>query len=300
MMNFIEEHRESYGVESICAMLPVAPSTYYEHRRRQLEPERRPAREKRDEALCVEIQRVWDTNFGVYGAEKVWRQLGREGIQVARCTVERLMKNLGLRGAIRGPAFKVTTVPDESAERPSDLVERDFSASKPNQLWVADITYVPTRTGFAYVAFVTDVFSRCIVGWRVSSSLRSDLALDALEQAVHARGPEQGLVHHSDRGAQYLSIRYSERLTNAGIARSVGSVGDSYDNAMAETINGLYKAELIWRRGPWRNIEEVELATLEWVDWFNHRRLLGPLGFVPPAEFEAEYYRRQEAPPRAA
>ncbi len=300
MIGFIEEHREEYGVEPICASLPIAPSTYYEHRRRRLEPERRPARAKRDEELSPEVQRVWDDNFGVYGAEKVWRQLVREGFVVARCTVERLMRGLGLRGAVRGRAFKVTTVADESAHRPSDLVQREFSATRPNQLWVADITYVATWTGFVYVAFVIDVFSRRIVGWRVSRSLRSDLALDALEQALHARSPDDGLIHHSDRGVQYLSIRYTERLAEAGIEGSVGSVGDSYDNALAETINGLFKTEVIWKQGPWRAAEDVEFATLEWVDWFNNRRLLGPLGFVPPAEFEADYYRCQDVQVRAA
>lgn len=261
MIDFIEEHREEYGVESICASLPVAPSTYYEHRRRRREPERRPERAKRDDELRPAVQRVWNDNFRVYGAEKVWRQLVREGVAVARCTVERLPRELGLRGAVRGRAFKRTTVPDESAHRPADLVEREFTATRPNQLWVADITYVATWAGFVYVAFVTDVFSRRIVGWRVLRSLRSDLALDALEQALHARAPEDGLVHHSDRGVQYLSIRYTERLAEAGIEGSVGSVGDSYDNALAETINGLFKTEVIRKSGPWRSVEDVEFAT---------------------------------------
>jgi putative transposase len=292
MINFIEEHAREYGVESICAVLPIAPSTYYEQRTRRLDPERRPERHKRDDELRREIRRVYDSNFAVYGAEKVWRQLGREGVQVARCTVERLMREMGLQGAVRGRAFKVTTVADESAERPSDLVQREFAATRPNQLWVADITFVATWAGFAYVAFVIDVFSRRIVGWRVSRSLRSDLALDALEQALWARPDCNGVVHHSDRGCQYLSIRYTERLAEAGVVASVGSVGDSYDNALAETVNGLYKTELIRRRGPWRSVEAVELATLEWVDWFNTRRLLEPLGYVPPAEFETVYYRQ--------
>jgi putative transposase len=301
MVVFIEEHRDEYGVEPICAVLPIAPSTYYERCTRRRDPERRPKRAKRDEWLRPEIQRVYDENQMVYGAEKVWRQLLREGFEdVARCTVERLMREMGLKGVRRGRAFKVTTVPDESLERPTDLVQRDFVATRPNQLWVADITYVATWVGFAYVAFVVDVFSRRIVGWRVSSSLRSDLALDALEQALHARPDRDGLVHHSDHGVQYLSIRYTERLGRAGIAGSVGSVGDAYDNALAETINGLYKTELIGRRGPWRSVEAVELATLEWVDWFNNRRLFGPLGFVPPAEFEAVYYQTQENPAMVA
>jgi transposase InsO family protein len=296
MVDFIERHRGQFGVEPLCAVLPIAPATYYEHSARRRDPEQRPARAKRDEALRVEIQRVWNENFSVYGAQKVWRQLRREGVAVARCTVQRLMREMGLRGVVRGRAFKVTTIADEAAARPADLVQRKFVASRPNQLWVADLTYVATWAGFVYVAFVIDVFSRCIVGWRVSRSLRSDLALDALEQALHHRPHGDGLVHHSDRGVQYLSIRYTERLAEAGIEASVGSVGDSYDNALAETVNGLYKAELIYRRGPWRNVEAVELATLEWVDWFNNRRLLEPIGHVPPTEFESMYYRTQSTP----
>jgi putative transposase len=292
MVAFIEEHREGYGVEPICEVLPIAPSTFYEHHARAKDPSLRPARAKRDEELRPEIQRVWTENEAVYGAQKVWKQLLREKVDVARCTVERLMGELGLRGATRGRAYKVTTVADEMALRPPDLVHRDFRATRPNQLWVADITYVATWVGFAYVAFVTDVFSRRIVGWRVSSSLKSDLALDALEQALHARPQADGVVHHSDRGTQYTSIRYTERLAEAGVERSVGSVGDSYDNALAESINGLFKAEVIWRKGPWRSIEAVEHATLIWVDWFNNRRLLEPLGYLPPAEFEELYYRQ--------
>jgi transposase InsO family protein len=300
MTAFIDENRGQYGVEPICEVLPIAPSTYYEHRARQRDPALRPERAKRDEKLSGEIRRVWDENFSVYGAEKVWRQLRREGVDVARCTVERLMRVNGLRGAVRGRAFKVTTVADEAAVRPPDLVQREFRAERPNQLWVADLTYVATWAGFVYVAFVIDVFARSIVGWRVSSSLRGDLALDALEQALHARAPADDLVHHSDRGVQYLSIRYTERLAEAGIERSVGSVGDSYDNALAETVIGLYKTEVIRRRGPWRNLDEVEYATLEWVDWFNRRRLLGPLGYVPPVEFEAAYFSSQETPAMGA
>jgi transposase InsO family protein len=296
MVEFIDEHRSVYGVEPICAVLPIAPATYYQHRGWQRQPERRSARARRDVELRVEIRRVWDENFAVYGAEKVWRQLRREGLEVARCTVERLMRAMGLRGAVRGRAFTVTTVTDEATRRPSDLVERDFRADRPNQLWVADLTYVATWAGFVYVAFVIDAFSRAIVGWRVSRSLRSDLALDALEQALHARPHSDRLVHHSDRGGQYLSIRYTERLAEAGIERSVGSVGDAYDNALAETINGLYKTEVIRRRGPWRSIDEVEYATLEWVDWYNNRRLLEPIGYLPPAEYESAYYRSQSTP----
>ena len=288
MVTFIDEHRDEHGVEPICEQLPIAPSTYHEQKAREVDPSRLPDRAVRDAALREEIERVWKENFGAYGARKVWHQLGREGTEVARCTVERLMRAMGLQGVVRGRKHK-TTIADETAPRPLDLVQRNFTAERPNQLWVADLTYVATWRGFVYVAFITDVFSRKIVGWRVSNSLRSDLALDALEQALHARPDLRGLVHHSDRGVQYLSIRYTERLDEMGIAPSVGSVGDSYDNALAETINGLYKAEVIRRNGPWRNLEEVEFATLQWVDWFNNRRLFGPIGNMPPAEFEALY-----------
>ena len=300
MVDFIEENRDSYGVEPICAVVPIAPATYYEHRSRRRDPAKRPARAKRDEELMPEIQRVYDENLEVYGAEKIWRQLGREGTPVARCTVERLMRAIGLRGAVRGRAFKVTTTSDKGVPRPPDLVERQVQADAPNQLWVADLTYVATWAGFVYVAFIIDVFSRAIVGWRVSRSLRSDLALDALEQALYFRPNTDGPVHHSDRGVQYLSIRYTERLAEAGIEPSVGSVGDSYDNALAETIIGLFKTEVIRRRGPWRTIDEVEIAVLEWVDWFNNRRLLEPLGWIPPTEYEAAYYPGQEAPAAVA
>ena len=297
MVSFIDDHRGEYGVEPICEMLPIAPSTYYDHKAREADPARRSARARRDEVLKPEIQRVWDDNFGVYGADKVWRQLRREKQRVARCTVERLMGVLGLRGATRGRAFRVTTDPDGGSDRPLDRVERNFTAARPNQLWVSDLTYVATWRGFVYVAFVIDVFSRRIVGWRVSSSLRSDLALDALEQAIAERQDEttDGLIHHSDRGVQYLSIRYTERLAKEGIEPSVGSRGDSYDNALAESVIGLFKTEVIRRRGPWRSIEDVEFATLEWVWWFNYHRLLEPIGYVPPAEYEAEFYRRQQA-----
>ena len=295
MVAFIDDHREEYGVEPICRVLPIAPSTYHEQKARQADPSRLPGRVVRDGELRTEIERVWKENRSVYGARKVWIQLKREGFSVARCTVARLMRQMGLRGVVRGKAYK-TTIVDEASQRPADLVQRDFTADRPNQLWVADITYVSTWTGFVYVAFVTDVFSRRIVGWRVSKSLRSDLALDALEQAIHFRPSLDQLIHHSDRGVQYVSIRYTERLAEAGIEPSVGSVGDSYDNAMAETIFGLFKAEVIWPNGPWRSFEEVEFATLEWVDWFNNRRLLEPIGDIPPAEFEEMYYARQGNP----
>ncbi len=300
MVAFIEEHRDEYGIEPICDVLPIAPATYYEHRARRLDPELRSKRAKSDERLREEILRVWRGNFSVYGAKKLWQQLNREGIRVARCTVVRLIRQLGLRGAIRGGAFVVTTKADLSAVRPPDLVERNFRASRPNELWVADFTYVATWAGFVYVAFVIDVFSRAIVGWRASKSMRSDLPLDALEQALHARPVQGGLVHHSDRGSQYLSIRYTERLAEAGVESSVGSRGDSYDNAMAESIIGLFKSEVIHRCGPWRNLDQVEYAVFEWVDWFNHRRILEPLDYVPPIEYEAAYYRAQAAPVGAA
>jgi len=295
MVAFIDAHRERYGVEPICAVLPIAPSTYYEQKARQADPRRQPARVQREARLGPEIQRVWQANRRVYGAKKVWKQLNRETIPVARCTVARLMRDLGLRGVVRGRRI-TTTIPDALAERPRDLVERDFRATRPNQLWVADLTYVATWRGFAYVAFVIDVFSRRIVGWRATSSLRSDLALDALEQALYDRETDAGLVHHSDRGVQYLSIRYTERLAEAGIEPSVGSRGDSYDNALAESVIGLFKTELIRPAGPWRGLDDVEYATLEWVAWFNTQRLLEPLGYLPPAEYEERYHRASAAP----
>jgi transposase InsO family protein len=299
MVSFIDAHRAEYGVESICAQLPIAPSTYYEQKARERDPTRLPPRARRDIELLGQIRRVWDENFRVYGAEKVWKQLNREQIAVARCTVERLMRVLGLQGVVRGRSCR-TTVSDDAAQRPVDLVNRQFTATRPNQLWVADFTYVATWAGLVYVAFVIDVFARRIVGWRVASSMRTDLVLDALEQALWSRTGTEGLVHHSDRGSQYLSIRYTQRLAEAGIESSVGSVGDSYDNALAETIIGLYKTEVIRHRGPWRHIDEVEYATLEWVDWFNHRRLLEPIGYVPPAELEQAYYRQLEESAMAA
>lgn len=294
MAKFIDEHRDEYGVEPICKMLPIAPSVYYELKARQADPARLPARTRRDAELMPEIRRVWTENMEAYGVLKTWKQLNREEIPAARCTVGRLMGRMGLRGVVRGRAYTVTTRPDESARRPPDLVNRNFTASRPNQLWVADMTYVATWRGFVYVAFVVDVYSRMIVGWRVSNSLRTDLALDALEQALHFRDTEDGLIHHSDRGTQYVSIRYTERLAEAGVERSVGSVGDSYDNALAESVNALYKTEVIRKQGPWRTIEDVEMATLVWVDWFNNRRLLGPIGHIPPLEFEQAYYGLQQ------
>ncbi len=296
---FVDQHKEQYGVEPICRQIQIAPSSYYEHKARERDPGRLSDRIKRDKALECDIQRVWKNNFKVYGANKIWRQMLREGIRVARCTVERLMKKLEIQGIRRGKKCW-TTIADDLLDRPTDKVKRQFVATRPNQLWVADITFVATWTGFVYVAFITDVFARCIVGWRVSRSLHTDMVLDALEQALWARRETNELIHHSDRGSQYLSIRYTERLAEANIDASVGSIGDSYDNALAETINGLYKTEVIRHRGPWRNIDEVEFATLEWVDWFNNRRLLEPIGNIPPAEFEMAYYRQLEGSADAA
>ncbi len=300
MIRYIDDYREQFGVESICKVLPIAPSTYYGHKVEACDPDRRSDRVKRDAQLEPEIRRVWEENFKVYGVRKVWRQLKREGFDVARCTVARLMRKLGLAGVTRGRKKHWTTIADDSQVRPADLVNREFSATRPNQLWVADITFVSTWSGFVHVAFIIDVFSRTIVGWRVSRSLKTDLVLDALEQALWSRTKTGDLIHHSDRGSQYLSIHYTEKLAEAGIESSVGSVGDSYDNALAETINGLYKAEVIRNRGPWKSIDEVEYATLEWVEWFNNRRLLEPIGNIPPAEYEVMYYQQLEESSRAA
>ena len=285
-MSFITEHRSRWGVEPICRVLQIAPSSYYAVVSRP-----RSARRLRDEALHGDIQRVWEEHRCLYGADKVWTQLKREGTPVARCTVERLMRGLGIRGVVRGKTSVRTTTGDETASRPLDLVARQFRAPAPNRLWVADLTDVKTHSGWVYVAFVVDVCSRFVVGWQASRSLRTDLALDALEMALWARRAVSlnGLVHHSDRGSQYLAIRYTERLASAGVVPSVGSRGDSYYNALAESFNGLYKTELIRHAGPWRGLEDVEYATLEYVDWFNHRRLHGELGMVTPAEFEAAY-----------
>ena len=291
MKAYIDRYRHTYGVEPICRVLQMAPSCYWRHAAQQRQPELRSQRALRDETLAADIQRVWHANWQVYGADKVWLQMNREGIRVARSTVERLMKRLGMQGARRGKGVRTTT-PDASASRPLDRVNRVFKAERPNELWVSDFTYVSTWQGWLYVAFVIDVFARRIVGWRVSRTMQTDFVLDALEQAMYERQPAaNALVHHSDRGSQYLSIRYSERLAEAGIQPSVGSKGDSYDNALAETINGLYKAELIHRRGPCKSRESVELATLQWVHWFNHTRLLKPIGGIPPAEAEANYWR---------
>jgi putative transposase len=294
---FVDSHRDRFGVEPICRVVQLAPSTYWSAKRRPLS-----ARSIRDEELKPEIMRVFEENFGVYGASKIWAQLNREGITVARCTVERLMRDLGIQGAVRGKTRRTTISGDDPAARPADLVDRQFVASAPNRLWVADLTYVRTWSGFVYVSFVTDVFSRRIVGWQASRSLKTDLALNALEQAIWERNRAgvdlDGLIHHSDRGVQYLAIRYTERLAENGVVASVGSRGDSYDNALAESIIGLYKTELVRNRGPWRGLDDLELATLEWVDWFNHRRLFHELGRIPPAEYEESYYKQEESDQR--
>jgi putative transposase len=297
MIAFIDDHRKQYGVEPICRVLPIAPSTYHERAAQRRDPERMSGRAKGDEMLKVEVKRVFDSNFGVYGVRKVWWQLLREGFLVARCTVERLMRKMGLKGVIRGRTVR-TTIGDKAVPCPLDHVNRQFHAPAPNRLWLSDFTYVATWSGVVYVALVIDAYARRILGWRVSRTAHAGFALDALEQALHERRPTggAGLVHHSDRGSQYVSMKYTDRLAVAGIEPSVGSVGDSYDNALAETINGLYKAELIHRRGPWRSFEAVEFATLEWVDWFNHRRLMGPIGNIPPAEAEQRYYASLERP----
>ncbi len=299
MIAFIDDHRAVYGVEPICRVLPIAPSTYHRHVAERQRPDERSVRTKRDEDLSLAIQRIWAEHFQVYGARKVWRQLQREGIAVARCTVERLMRRLGLQGVTRGRVVR-TTISDKATPSPLDRVNRQFRADRPNQLWVSDFTYVSTWQGFVYVAFVIDVYARRIVGWRVSRTAHTDFVLDALEQALHDRRPaRQALIHHSDRGSQYVSIRYTERLAEAGIEPSVGSVGDSYDNALAETVNGLYKAEVIHRRS-WPRMEDVELATLAWVDWYNHRRLLSSIGYRTPAQAEADYYQPQSTLREAA
>ena len=301
MIAFVDDHRDVYGVEPICKVLPIAPSTYHERQAQRRDPSRLSARARRDLELKPQIARVFAENFAVYGVRKVWRQMRREQISLARCTVERLMRQMGLRGVIRGKPVR-TTISDKAAPCPRDHVNRQFHAPAPDRLWLSDFTYVATWAGFVYVAFVIDAYARRIVGWRASRTAHASFVLDALEQALHDRRPAHraGLIHHSDRGSQYVYIKYTERLAEAGIEPSVGSVGDSYDNALAETINGLYKAEVIHRRGPWRSFEAVEFATLEWVDWFNNRRLLEPIGNIPPAEAEAAYYAMLAEQPLAA
>lgn len=292
MVQFIDDHRTVSGVEPICRGLPIAPSTYFRHQAEHRDPRKRSVRAQRDDVLCAIIRRIWEEHHRVYGPRKVWKQMGREGLHEARGRVRRLMRAMGLAGAVRGRAWTTTTESQPNAERPTDLVDRHCTATRPNQLWVADFTSVATWRGFVHVAFVIDVFARRIVGWRVSASLRTDFVLDALDQAIYERGGEDvgDLIHHSDRGSQYLAMRYTERLADAGIEPSIGSRGDAYDNALAESVIGLFKTEVIRLKGPWRHLEAVEFATLEWVDWFNHRRLLEPIGDMPPAEYEARSY----------
>jgi len=300
MVRFIDVHRGRFGVEPICEVLPIAPSVYYEHKARERDPDRRPERDRQDVVDRGHIRRVWQNNRCVYGVRKVYRQLHREGIEIARCTVERLMAQMGLRGVTRTRRAKTTTVADPTATRSPDLVDRDFKAGAPNRLWVCDLTYVWTLRRFVYVAFVIDAYARRIVGWRVTDHLRTDLVLDALDQAVYERletGQQPNdLVAHSDAGRQYTAMAYTERLADAGIAPSIGSVGDSYDNALAETVIGLYKTEVIYQRDRWESLEQVEWETMRWVSWFNHERLFGPIGHIPPAEHEANYYRQHTTP----
>lgn len=291
MTDFIQEHRGVFGVEPICKVLPIAPSTYRQRAAVAQKPECTSARAKTDARLRLEIARVWEENRKLYGARKVWRALLREDFVVARCTVERLMRSMGLQGVVRGRKV-VTTNPDAARPCPEDKVNRQFSAQRPNQLWVSDFTYVPTWSGTVYVAFVIDVFARRIVGWRVSTSMSTQFVLDALDQAIWQRktSMNKDLIHHSDRGAQYLSIKYSERLAEEGIDPSVGTVGDSYDNALAECVIGIFKTEVINTIGPWRCMRDVEWQVLKWIDWYNNRRLLAPIGYVPPAEAEEAYF----------
>jgi putative transposase len=289
-MPLMQHLRVTHGVGPVCRELDIAPSTYYWHQQRRRHPEKCSQREKRDAQVSREIKRVYEENYRVYGARKVWRQLLREGFSVARCTVERLMKIMGLRGVLRGKVIR-TTISRKTAAA-EDRVNRQFVAERPDQLWCADFTYVSTWQGFAYVAFIIDVFAGMLVGWRVSSSMKTTFVLDALEQALWARRPS-GTIHHSDKGVQYVSLAYTRRLQDAELLASTGSTGDSYDNALAESINGLYKAEVIHRKS-WKNHAEVELATLAWVDWFNNRRLLERLGHIPPVEAEKRYYASRE------
>jgi putative transposase len=291
MMDFIEESREAHGVEPICRALQFAPSTYYDRRAIARDPDRASARARSDAALSIKIDAAWDANRKLYGARKIWHVLRRQGEDAARCTVERLMRSLGIRGVVRGKKV-ITTNPDTSLPCPDDKVNRLFMADRPNKLWVSDFTYVPTWSGTVYVAFVIDVFARRIVGWRASTSMKTQFVLDALDQAIWQRKTKdnQSLVHHSDRGSQYLSIKYTERLAEAEIDLSVGTVGDAYDNALAECVIGLFKTEVINQIGPWKSMREVEWETLKWVDRYNNRRLLGPIGYIPPAEAEEAFY----------
>lgn len=289
MIAFIKEHRSLCGVEPICRVLQIAPSTFYAHQSIERAPSLASDRIKRDAMLKPELDRVWKDNYSIYGARKLWYAMKREGYDIARCTVERLMRDMGVEGVRRGKRVK-TTRPDKALPCPLDHVNRQFRAAVPNQLWVSDFTYVSTWQGFVYVAFVIDTFANRIVGWRASKSQQTQFVLDALEQALYERRPSDSLIHHSDRGSQYVSIKYTERLKDAGLEPSVGTVGDSYDNALAETMIGLFKAEVIHRLGPWKTAESVEWETLKWVDWFNNCRLLEPIGYITPNEAEENYY----------
>lgn len=291
MTAFIEEHRGSYGVEPMCKILQIAPSTYYDRRAIARDPDLASARAKSDAALSIKIDAAWEDNRKLYGARKIWHVLRREGEDVARCTVERLMRSLGIRGVLRGKKV-ITTNPDASLPCPDDKVNRLFMADRPNKLWVSDFTYVPTWSGTIYVAFVIDVFARRIVGWRASTSMKTQFVLDALDQAIWQRKTpdNKSLIHHSDRGSQYLSIKYTKRLAEAEIDLSVGTVGDAYDNALAECVSGLFKTEVINQIGPWKSMRDVEWETLKWVEWYNNRRLLSPIGYIPPAEAEEAFY----------
>ncbi len=294
MIHFISQYKVEYGVEPMCAQLPIAPSTYYRHVQHKKQPYRRSKRAKNDEFFSLNIRRVWEDSFGLYGARKIWKQLHREHRPVARSTVERLMRALNIQGVSRGNTKHPSSPKADSVVIP-DRVNRQFIANAPNQLWVADFTYVATWSGWVYVAFVIDVYARSVVGWRVSRRMDTGLVLDALEQALWSRQPDGTLTHHSDRGSQYLSIRYTDRLLEQGITASVGSTGDAYDNALAESINGLFKTEVIRHQGPWKGIGDVEYATLEWVDWYNCRRLMASLGYKPPFEYEMDYYYKTES-----
>jgi len=291
MVKFIDDEKDNYGVESICRILPIAPSTYYRIKDEQENPEKQSRRKQSDKHLIEQIKQIWQDSGCRYGIRKVWHKLKQEGLpKLGRCTVERLMRKLGIQGVWRGKG-KITTKQRDDQDKPADLVKRNFTADAPNKLWVADFTYIKTKTGWVYTAFVIDVFKRVIVGWKVSNRMDTQLVLDALNQALDARGRPSGVIHHSDKGSQYLSIKYGERLKQSGLAASVGTTGDSYDNALAESVNGLYKTEVIdYFKHEWEGINDVALATLDWVDWFNKTRIHSTIGYVSPFEFERRYY----------
>ena len=290
MVDFIDDHKPQYGVEPICRVLPIAPSTYYRAKELEFSPEKRSQRSQHDDFYLNEIKRIWKDSKCRYGARKVWKQLKSEGVHPARCTVERLMRQHGMQGIWRGKG-KITTKSRDDQKRADDLVNRNFNAHRPNQLWVADFTYVKTLSGWVYTAFIIDVFARAIVGWKVSDRMNTDMVMAALNQAIADRNHPKDVIHHSDRGVQYLSIRYTDKMADSGVIASVGTTGDSYDNALAETVNGLYKTEVIeYLKPQWQGVSDVELATLEWVDWFNKTRIHSTIGYVSPFEFERRYY----------